>query len=270
MTYEQPPRLKYGDEFGSLLRAADVDTVTAERLASNAAGYKTLIATGATTALWKLIVPLVLLSALLVPIIYNVTREPDAIPAITTSPEHVDYVEHVDIRSAASEHEPAVALGEPPPPALRVAPRVVAPLIVQVAAPSAVPAPSELPEQIRLYELARDAARSGDHAQAITRIDELLQRFPSTQLRAEAQLTRTESLARANRFDEAIAALEQLIGDDAHRGRRAELLRTLGDLHRRRGDCGHAVDAYTRALALRLDDRKRAEITRARDLCNAR
>ena len=47
MTYESPPRLKQGDEFGELLRAGDVVDVSADRLASNAAGYKTLIAAGA-------------------------------------------------------------------------------------------------------------------------------------------------------------------------------------------------------------------------------
>jgi tetratricopeptide (TPR) repeat protein len=271
MTFEQPPRLKYGDEFGQLLRSADVD-VSADRLAHNAAGYKTLIAAGATTALWKLIVPLLLLSAVLVPIIYIVTREPDATATIATvSPEQSVNAEHVDMRSAVTERETVIAVAdEAPPPPKQIAPRPSAPLTVQLTAPPAVPAPSELPEQIRLYELARDAARRGDHAEAITRIDELLQRFPTTQLRAEAQLTRTESLARANRFDEAVAALEQLIGDDAHRGRRGELLRTLGDLHRRRGDCTHAIDAYTRALASKLDDRRRSEISRARDLCTKR
>jgi TolA-binding protein len=269
MTYESPPRLKHGDEFGPLLDAADIDTVTADRLASNAAGYKALIATGATTALWKLLVPFVLL-ALLAPLLYIVTREtvvPSAIP-IGSSQAHD--TEDVAMRSAAVEREPAVAGEDPPPSVVHVTPRPAPPLSVQLAAPPAVPAPSDLPEQIRIYELARDAARRGDHTEAIVRIDELLQRFPSTQLRAEAQLTRTESLARANRFDEAVAALEALIRDDAHRGRRGELLRTLGDLHRRHGDCAHALDAYTRALAGTLTDRSRSEIIRARDLCKSR
>jgi tetratricopeptide (TPR) repeat protein len=274
MTYEQPPRLKYGDEFGALLKAADVDTVTADRLATNAAGYKALIATGATTALWKLIVPLVLLAILIIPVGYKLTREPTReAPVTSVSPEHAAHVEDVDIRTAGTEHEPAVTGGDPSPEPARVARRPAAPsapsasLIAQITEPPAVPAPSELPEQIRLYELARDAARRGDHREAVARIDELLQRFPTTQLRAEAQLTRTESLARGNRFDEAVKALEQLIADDTHRGRRGELLRTLGDLHRRRGDCTHAVDAYTRALAQRLTELNRSEITRARDLC---
>src|SRR5262249_19800557 len=63
MTFEQPPRLKDSPELGAVIRAAGEANVTPERLADNAAGVKALIAAGATTALWKLVLPVLLLLA---------------------------------------------------------------------------------------------------------------------------------------------------------------------------------------------------------------
>src|SRR5687767_11926731 len=236
MTYEAPPRLKHGDEFGPLLEAADI-SVSPERIATNAAGYKALIAAGATTALWKLIVPFVLLAALIVPVVL-LTRDEPSTPLITSaSPEHASISdEHAAMHATLTAPETAPALPiEERKPVVKATP--IAPAVVEAPPPPAVPAPSELPEQIRLYEEARDAVRRGEYGVAVARVDDLLLRFPSTPLKAEAQLTRAESLARANRVAEASKALEVLIADDAHRGRRGELLRTLGDLYRRNNDC---------------------------------
>ena len=267
MTYEAPPRLKHGDEFGPLLQAADV-TVSPERIATNAAGYKALIAAGATTALWKLIVPFVLLAALIVPVVLLTRDEPTASPITSASPEHAAISdEHAAMHATSTVPETAPALPiEEPKPIVKSVP-APAPTIVEAPPPPAVPAPSELPEQIRLYEEARDAVRRGEYGVAVARVDDLLLRFPSTPLKAEAQLTRAESLARANRVADASKALEALIADDAHRGRRGELLRTLADLYRRNNDCARAVDAYNRALAQRLSDRDRKEVIRGRDHC---
>ena len=271
MTFEPPPRLKYGDEFGPLLRAGDVADVSAERLASNAAGYKALIAAGATTALWKLIVPLVVLLAIGIPAIVYLTRDPATAPVASSEPVEAASLETAETRATATSNEALATL----PPAPIDSPKPVAavkpaPLVVEMAAPPAVPPPSELPEQIRLYEDARDAGRRGDYASAIAAIDDLLRRFPATPLSAEAELTRAEYLARANRLDEAVRALDRLVADELHRGRRGELLRMLGDLHRRQGDCARAVDAYTRALGHRLGDRDRSEVIRNRERCTTR
>jgi predicted negative regulator of RcsB-dependent stress response len=130
----------------------------------------------------------------------------------------------------------------------------------------AAPEPSQLPAQIALYEAARDAAARNELAHAIDLLDQLLRDYPTTQLRADAELTRAELLARADRGD-AVAALQGLIADPAHAGRAAELLRTLGDLHRRRGDCTHAIDAYTRALAAHPGERDRKAAEAGRDSC---
>lgn len=267
MTFEQPPRLKHGDEFGGLLRAADDVAVTPERLADNAARYKTLIATGATTALWKLLVPFVLLLAV-VPIAYRATRATTP-PSITNaSPEHVLTSEAPTMHARVTAPEEVVAApAEEPPTPRAVAPAKPPAPVVAIPAPPAVPAPSELPEQIRIYEDARDAGQRADYTTGVRKIDDLLSRFPSTPLRAEAELTRAEYLARANRVDDAARALEALIANSVHRSRHGELLRTLGDLYRRNGDCAHAIAAYDRALALPLRDRDRKEVTAGRARC---
>jgi tetratricopeptide (TPR) repeat protein len=142
--------------------------------------------------------------------------------------------------------------------------------VAEPVAVDAAPAPSDLPEQIALYDLARAFARASNFAAAIDRIDELLRRFPSTQLRSEAELTRADALARAGRLVEATRAFEALSRDDAHRGRRGELLRTLGDLYRQQHDCARARDAYTRALAERPSARDRADAERGRDRCTSK
>ena len=268
MTYESPPRLKQGDEFGELLRAGDVVDVSADRLASNAAGYKALIAAGATTALWKLLVPFLLLLAIGVPAIVYLTRDQASEPVALAAPEQTLSVDTGDVHAIATSREVIVAAAPEEPKRIAVAKSL--PAVVEMGPPPAVPAPSELPEQIRLYEDARDAGRRGEYATAIAAIDDLLRRFPATPLRAEAELTRAEYFARADRVDEAVRAVEALVGDESHKGRRGELLRMLGDLYRRKGDCTRAVDAYTRALAQRLSDRDRKDVVRGRERCAAK
>jgi hypothetical protein len=130
-----------------------------------------------------------------------------------------------------------------------------------------VPAPSELPEQIALYEDARAAAGRGELARGIDLLDELLRRFPATQLRAEAELTRAELLTRADRLADAAAALEALAADATHRGRRGELLRALGDVRRKQGDCAAAIDAYTRARAAGVTGAESQKVDRGLERC---
>jgi hypothetical protein len=261
VTHESPPRLKYGDELGALLRAADVE-VTPERLVRNAAGYKASIETAASTALWKLLLPLVVVVGL-TPLVTRARRPP--LPEVSNPMP-------APSADALAPHVTTTASESPVPPAVRE-PRVLSPLrpIAQAIAtspePAPVPSPSELPEQIRLYEEARDAGRRGEYATGIARLDELVLRFPATALRAEAELARADLLTRAGRIDDAVSALELLVADAAHSGRRGELSRTLGDLYRRSGHCDRAVEAYDRALAERLDVRVRKDVMAGRDRC---
>src|SRR5215510_12435879 len=91
MTFEQPPRLKDSPELGAVIRAAGEANVTPERLADNAAGVKALIAAGATTALWKLVLPVLLLLAVLAPVAWKLAQpddepEPPPAPAVAVAP----------------------------------------------------------------------------------------------------------------------------------------------------------------------------------------
>ena len=276
MTTERPPRLKDG-ELGGILRSADAG-MAPERLARNGARIKALIAAGSTFTLWKLLLVLGLLGVLAVPFALHERGDhhaaPPAAPVATravTPPPDAGVAAIADAAAAVAVAPPDAAPVAPVEPAHRRA-HVAAPHDAGVAAaPPDAPAaaPSELPAQIQLYNAARDAATAGDYATAIARIDELFQRFPTTPLRADAELTRAELLARANRLPEAIAAFDALSSDDSHRGRRGELLRTLGDLYRRAGDCPHAIDAYTRALAEPLGERDRVDAERGRDRCTS-
>jgi tetratricopeptide (TPR) repeat protein len=302
MTLERPVRLKHTDELGPLLRAAEPAELSAERLADNAAGVKALIASGTAVTLWKLLALLGLVVAAAVPLaLFGLDlghgRAPDAAappaiaaeravevpPAPGPSPAAAPPASGPPAsRPPASAPPPASpsptasAPAAAPPPAapIRKPPASRAPASpagAELAPPPAAASPpsSDLPEQIRLYEAARDAGKRGDFPTALALLDELLRRFPATPLRSDADLTRADVLARANQLDAAIQAFEKLTTDDAHRGRRGELLRTLGDLHRRAGDCTRALAAYSRAQAEHLSARDRAEIERGRDRCHS-
>lgn len=270
MSFEAPPRLKHDAELGPILRAADTP-VAGERIAANGDAVKAAIAAGlarASLPLWKLVLPLVL--ALVAGGIVAVQRTrssevsaPIARDVIGRDPGPAIAIAERDV---AQEPPPP---GEAPPAAAAPPPVVVRPHAVATPPPppADVPAPSELPEQIALYEQARAAAGRGELARGIDLLDELLRRFPGTQLRAEAELTRAELLTRADRLADAAAALEALAGDATHRGRRGELLRALGDVRRKQGDCAAAVAAYTRARAAGLAAGEAQKVDRGLERC---
>jgi TolA-binding protein len=264
MTLEKPPRLRDG-ELGPILRAADEAGMSPERLAENGKRVKALIAAGTTSALWKLLGGVLLLGVLAVPIAWQLGRSDEAPPSPPPVIAPVPVAPPPDAAPVAVIEPEAPP--EPPPP---VRHHRVAPADAAEAAPPPPPdaPPSDLPAQLALYDEARAAAASGSYQTALDRIDELFQRFPATQLRADAELTRADVLARAGRLADAARAFEALAADTAHRGRRGELLRTLGDLYRQLHDCTRAKDAYTRALAERLSEKDRADAERGRDRCD--
>ena len=279
MTIERPPRLKHDAELGAIVRAAKDVHVGPERLAANAARIRTAIAAGGSFAAWKLLLSLVLIGGAVAVTWWLVGRdeEPRQAPALVVAPTPDAAIVTPDAPGPEVDAaEPEAAAPDAPtaskvrrPPKVRRAPSPSA--TPDAALPeTAPPATSDLPEQLRLYDEARKAAARGELSSAIDGLDELLRRFPATQLRPDAELTRAELLARANRYDEAVTALEALAGARAHAGRRAELLRTLGDLHRKHGDCTRATDAYTRALAAHPRERDRKDAERGRDRCTPR
>lgn len=281
MTAERPPRLKDSAELGPLLRAAEPPAMSPERLAANAAGVQQRIAAGVTSvALWKVLVALALVLAVLVPLAWWLLRgeaherapaardaaigatlavEPDAGTVIV-----IDAGVDAEADATVTEPVPVHTVRDPRGRHSEHVTPDAAPAVPLDAEPALT---SDLPEQIRIYEAARDASRRGDFDGALAHLDELERRFPGTQLRADAELTRADVLARAGRLAEAAQAFETLAADPVHRGRRGELLRTLGDLYRQLGDCPHALAAYTRAQAERLTDRDRAAVARGRARC---
>jgi len=278
MTIERPPRLKHDAELGAIVRAAKDVHVGPERLAANADRIKTAIAAGASFAAWKLLLSLLLIGGAVAVIWTLVERdeEPRQAPALGVAPTPDAAIVTPDAPGPEVDAAEPEAAEPEAPPVSKVRRRRIARVMPDAAPPDAAPpdaappATSELPEQIRLYDEARKAAARGELSSAIDRLDELLRRFPATQLRPDAELTRAELLASADRYDEAVTALEALAGVRAHAGRRAELLRTLGDLHRKHGDCPRATDAYTRALAAHPGERDRKDAERGRDRCTPR
>ena len=261
MSLESPPRLKTG-ELGRILDAADA-AVTPERIAANHTAIKAAIAAGVarTWPLWlKLGLPLLLISGALL-LVRGLSRDEereivtpvaiDAMPLDAALDAAIDAA--IDAELDASIPDATIAKKSPPP------------IAVDAAPPE--PPPSDLPEQIALYEDARKAAAAGEPARGIDKLDELLRRFPATQLRAEAEFTRAELLTRTNRLDDAATAIETLVASDAHRGRRGELLRALGDVRRKQGDCTRAIEAYTRARGMKLNPTERVKVERGLERC---
>jgi len=281
---ELPPRLKHDDEFGPLLEAADAP-LSRERLTGVQARIHERIAQGSQFVAWKLVLAIALLGGGAA-IAWQLLREPEAVRApVVTSDVAIDAGIDALIADAADidagDASPVDAGDASPVDAAEVLaaidarPVIVARVQPDAAIPDAAPPPdaevaSELPEQIRLYEEARDAGRRGQYAIALARVDDLLARFPTTPLAADAQLTRADVLARAGRLAEAASTLEALVADPVHRHRRGELLRTLGNVERRRGDCTRARDAYKRASAEKLTPAQSRDVAHGLELCAGR
>jgi len=173
MSFEAPPRLKHDAELGPILRAADTP-VAGERIAANGEAVKAAIAAGlarASLPLWKIILPLVL-AIVAGGVAVQRTR------AVSVPIGH-DVISH-DPEPGIAVTERSVA-HEPPPPSTPTPTPTPTPTLPHAVAtlpepPADVPAPSELPEQIALYEQAREAAGKGELARAIDLVDELLRR----------------------------------------------------------------------------------------------
>lgn len=263
MSLESPARLKHG-ELGPILEAAD-RAIAPERIAANHAAIKAAIAAGAarTWPLWlKLGLPLLVVTGAYL-LYQGVAREEEPLPPAV---REVIVVTPLVDAAVAADAPIAVDAAEVPVDAQILA-KKPRPVVVPPDAAPPEPPPSDLPAQIALYEEARAAAAKGELARGIEKLDELLARYPATQLRAEAELTRAELLTRTNRVDDAAAALEALVASAAHRGRRGELLRALGDVRRKQGDCTRAVDAYTRARAMKLHAAEIVKVERGLERC---
>ena len=268
MSLESPPRLKQGAEYGRILEAAETP-VSPDRIASNQAAIKAAIAAGVVKSipLWiKLGLPIVLLVggyALYRGLARDEAPAPAPVVAVSADAMMIE-------PDAAPMIELDAGVVVEPDAAIAVVKKQPVKRVEVVVVDAGAPAPqSDLPAQIALYEQARQAAAKGEVARGIDLLDELFTRFPSTQLRAEAELTRAELLTRANRLDDAAAALDALISSAAHRGRRGELWRALGDVRRKQGDCRRAVEVYTHAREEKLSTTENAKVDRGLESCAA-
>jgi len=133
---------------------------------------------------------------------------------------------------------------------------------------AAKPAPKKrLAEQLSIFSAAQHAARSKDYSKALALLDHLRRRFPRSPLGAEIALSRAEYLIRSSRSSAAIVSLKRLVVDAAHKGRRGELLRALGDMYRRSDRCADAKWAYDRAMKHSLSASNKAAAQRGIAAC---
>jgi TolA-binding protein len=105
-----------------------------------------------------------------------------------------------------------------------------------------------LEAEVALYDRGWQALRRGDRAAAIGVLRTYLARYPRGQLWREASLSLLEALVRSGRLGEADDLASALLLMDAMASRRAELLRTHGEILARRGRCAAAAERLEAAL----------------------
>jgi hypothetical protein len=263
-------RLREGDEFGAVLTKAAQHELSGARLQDNGRCIVEAMAAppvpprhlakpaiaGVGSVAGVVAIVAVVRSLASTPEVQQPARI--AAPTVDAAPAPV-VVPPPDAAPTAAPLPSPVEPPAPPPP-----PKAAVPTTQR---PSA--APSDLGEQLRRYDAATAAAREGDYQRALTTLDELERRFPRTTLAAEVDLSRADYLARSGAVDAAIAAIEKLIVDPRHAGRRAQLLRVLGDLWIRHGDCVKATRAFRDALSLGLPANEAAAVQMGIERCSA-
>jgi len=199
--------------------------------------------------------------------------ERPAEPSSTPSPGRDDTVEpaapHREARPRTRPKSVAVAAR---PRAGAARPEVERPAVPVTETPRpsvARSSPSSLPEQMRLFQAARRAARAKRWTAAEGHLAELLRRYPDSVLRAEAELSEAECLVGLGRRRQAADLVLRLLADPLHAGRRGELWRLEGDLRRQLGDCAGALAAYRSALHEPLSDREKGNVRVGIESCSA-
>jgi len=285
-----PRRLIHDPELGCLVRAAAESRLEPERLErsrqeilgriaeAEASGrtVRPILRTGPRRVL-QAAVPLLLLVCATAGALIWLARPPTRMRPETAAPaapargrghppaagRDVSIDELLEIGSGYEP--PPTGAPRPEPPA---APGPVAGL---APPPAPQPAPSaRLQEQIALFRKARRAAHAGDLDQATGLLDELARRFPKSPLGAEARVLRVEVLYRQGRYPQAIERIEPLLELPELAGKKAQLLRLLGDAWLQLGRCERATDAFRRALGLGLQGAEARAARRGLEQCARR
>ena len=280
-----PPRLIEDAEFGELIQSAADRPVSPERIRRNrraiqahAAGLATTGVLAGTQALalksfllTKIVLPLAVAAPIVTTIVLwegegepakeavqpverKIVPPPVEVPVASpeAEPETHSPEEEIEVQEAGESvekeaDETAAEVGRK---------RKQSALAMSPRAPAETRRESLLPEQLRLFTLAKNEARAGAYGAAISRLDQLRREFPETPLLPEILLTRAEYLVRSGRDEDAVRFINSILEDRRVANKKAQLLLLVGDSWLRRGSCEHAVPAYQRALGLGLGDRE--------------
>lgn len=265
---QSPPRLVADPELSEAIRWTQEDNLSSERLTK---GEDALIArlktpspppnspaaTGTTTAAAKLMLPLLAVTG--VALYFGMRdetplRSEPAVPA-REQPEPAEH-DISEARGHGPEAEQRTELVvEPTPPQKRR------------DAGHTKPVDGVLDEQLAIFQRAKAVADRGAADEALRLLDELEARYPETPLREEIAVSRAHYFVTAERLNEARKQIQLLLTDPAHEGRTGELLRLLGDVWIKGGNCTRAVETYRRAQSHRLSDSERQAVARGIEKC---
>ena len=129
---------------------------------------------------------------------------------------------------------------------------------------------SLLPEQLRLFERAQQAARGGDYDGALRLLQRLETEFPGSPIDPETRLAKAEYLVRGKRYREATVEIQKMLLEPPLAGKRATLYQMLGDAWMNRGRCDRAVGAFEKALESGLEPTHEEAVRAAVGKCEAR
>jgi len=248
---------------GRLRDAAVVGAGVAIATGSTSASATTTAATSSTIGIVKAMAVLGAVTAISVGTVVVVGARPrDEVKSVEQAAAVIVVDEAVADREEIAVVEPVI-VAEPVAAVVEVSTRRRVTLPI-----SPVPASPSSPSELERYDVAAAALRAGRVDDAATLFAALLVAHPHGTLRPETQVSLLESLFRAGRFAEVVAAVPAAVVD-VDGVRRADVRRLEGDALVKLGRCDDARVAYDTALRgqarLSVDD-----VTAALAACSTR
>jgi hypothetical protein len=277
---ENPPRLLSHPEFGRDWRAAADDAIPSERLASCGQAVAVKVAalqaapagvgtgTGVaikTSVIVKIGLPILAVGGTVAA--YAVLHD-SAPPFKPQQPAVTRPANPIDETASAIAPTPPSALSGEAIHAPKRQTKVAEPPTLAVE--NTASESSLLPEQLGLFNEAKQLAGRGDFDGALLVLAQIEERYPQSPISPEARLARAEYLVRAERHGEATQEIQKLILDPALVGKKATLFQMLGDSWMKRGRCDRAVAAFKNALASGLSDDQAVIVQSAIKKCGDR